>query len=109
MKLRACSIALLLAVPLLGAAHAQTPQSESPAAGTEPPDFWHRDTLTGDWGGLRTALVEQGVAFTASYVGEVWANVQGGIKRGATYDGVFLPQLDVDLDKLIASAVRRTR
>jgi len=101
MKLRACSIALLLAVPLLGAAHAQTPQSESPAAGTEPPDFWHRDTLTGDWGGLRTALVEQGVAFTASYVGEVWANVQGGIKRGATYDGVFLPQLDVDLDKLI--------
>jgi porin len=65
-----------------------------------PPSLWHRDTLTGDWGGLRTALSDQGVVFSATYIGEVLANVKGGIKRGATYDGLFLPQIDVDLEKL---------
>lgn len=48
----------------------------------EPSDFWHRDTLTGDWGGLRTALADQGVTISASYTAEVFANVQGGMKRG---------------------------
>ncbi len=46
-------------------------------------DFWHRDTLTGDWGGLRAALAAQGIAFSATYTGEV-----------------FEPQIDVDLDTL---------
>ena len=63
-------------------------------------DLWHRDTLTGDWGGLRTVLADIGVTFTASYIGEVFTNVQGGMKRGTTYDGLFLPQIDVDLEKL---------
>lgn len=67
----------------------------------EPSDFWHRDTLTGDWGGLRTALADQGVTISASYTAEVFANVQGGMKRGREYDGVFLPQVDVDLYNLI--------
>ena len=66
-----------------------------------PPDFWHQDTLTGDWGGLRTALADQGITFSATYTGEVFSNVQGGIKRGSTYDGEFQPQIDVDLEKLL--------
>jgi porin len=73
----------------------------SPADAEEPQDVWHRDTLTGDWGGLRTALAEQGVTISAAYTAEVFANVQGGIKRGAIYDGLFLPQLDADLEKLV--------
>jgi porin len=81
-------------------AHAQE-QTGEPAAAQERPDFWHRETLTGDWGGLRTALQDQGVAFSATYFGETFANVQGGIKRGASYDGLFEPQVDVDLDKLM--------
>jgi porin len=76
-------------------------QEEEPPPTDEPPGFWQRDTLTGDWGGLRTALEAQGVAFSVKYTGEVFANVQGGIKRGATYDGLFLPELDIDLEKLI--------
>ena len=75
--------------------------AQSPLEAIHPPiDVWNRDTLTGDWGGLRTALSDRGLAFTASYVGEVFANVQGGIKRGSTYDGLFLPQIDGDLEKL---------
>ena len=63
-------------------------------------DFWRRDTLTGNWDGLRDELADQGIVFTATYTGEVFANVKGGMKQGAEYDGQFLPQLDVDLDKL---------
>jgi Carbohydrate-selective porin, OprB family len=72
----------------------------APPTGSPPVDLWHRDTLTGDWGGLRTVLADIGGTFTASYIGEVFTNVQGGMKRGTTYDGLFLPQIDVDLEKL---------
>jgi porin len=95
------AVAGLLVLLIGGApAFAQRQESEPPPT-EEPPGFWQRDTLTGDWGGLRTALEAQGIAFTVKYTGEVFANVQGGIKRGATYDGLFLPELDVDLEKLI--------
>jgi len=67
----------------------------------EPHDFWHQDTLTGNWGGLRDTLAEHGVSITATYTGEVFGNVQGGIKRGSSYDGLFLPQIDVDFEKLL--------
>jgi porin len=103
MRIPSClySIASLLAV-LAGGVPANAQQAETePPPTEEPPGFWQRDTLTGDWGGLRTTLQQQGIAFTATYTGEVFANVQGGIKRGATYDGQFLPQLDIDLDKLL--------
>ena len=76
-------------------------QPEAPPTAQEPTDFWHRATLTGDWGGLRTTLEAQGIEISAAYTGEVFANVQGGIKRGATYDGLFQPQVDIDLDKLL--------
>ncbi len=79
---------------------AQQAETEPPPT-EEPPGFWQRDTLTGDWGGLRTTLQQQGIALSGTYTGEVFANVQGGIKRGATYDGLFQPQLDIDLDKLL--------
>ena len=64
-------------------------------------DIWHRDTLTGNWGGVRDDLADKGVTVTATYTAEVFGNVQGGIHRGATYDGLFLPQLDADLERLI--------
>lgn len=82
-------------------AQQQPAQAEAPAAGKAPADFWHRDTLTGDWGGLRTTLADQGIAISASYTAEVWGDVAGGIKRGATLDGAFLPQIDVNLDTLM--------
>ena len=65
------------------------------------PDFWHRDTLTGDWGGIRTTLAEQGVTFTLKYTSDLQANVAGGIRRGAVYDGLFEPEVDIDLDKAV--------
>jgi len=66
-----------------------------------PSDFWTQPTLTGDWGGLRPYLDRNGVAFTFSYTNDFLSNVGGGIKRGAVGLGVFLPQMDLDLKKLV--------
>src|SRR3954464_1266545 len=65
---------LALATPF---AAAQPLPAPAPASGSEPPDIWHRDTLTGDWGGLRSDLAARGVTLTATYTGELLANVRG--------------------------------
>lgn len=90
------NLGLITALLLTFALHAPGRADDQP-----PPDFWHQDTLTGDWGGLRTTLANQGIAISASYTAELWDNAQGGLKQGAAYDGLFLPQIDVDLDKLL--------
>jgi porin len=64
-------------------------------------DFWHRNDLTGNWDGLRDQFAAEGITFTMTYTGEMFANVSGGMKQGASYDGQLLPQVDVDLDKLL--------
>lgn len=95
-------VLMTLAALGLHSAPAAAQQSTQPAgaAPSAPPDFWHQDTLTGDWGGLRSELAKQGVALTLTYTPEVFANVAGGMKQGAAYDGALLAQVAVDLDKL---------
>jgi porin len=66
----------------------------------EPVEF-SQPTLTGDWGGLRSHLERNGVTFTLNYTNDFLANVRGGIGRGAVGLGVFQPQLDLDLGKLV--------
>ena len=90
-KLLACAVALA-AVFGFAPARAQS-------AGTAS-DFWHRDTLTGDWDGERSALSDHGITFSMTYAGDLQANVQGGIQRGAVYDSLLQPQVDLDLQKL---------
>ena len=63
-------------------------------------NLWTRSALSGDWGGLRSALDRNGVTFTFNYTNDFLANVRGGIGRGAVGLGVFQPQLDLDLGKL---------
>jgi porin len=75
-------------------AWAQAQRSDNPV----PPG---RLYSTGDWGGLRSYLERLGVTFTFSYTNDFLANVRGGIKTGATAIGIFQPQVDLDLQKLI--------
>jgi carbohydrate-selective porin OprB len=63
-------------------------------------NLWTRSALSGDWGGLRSALDRNGVTFTFNYTNDFLANVRGGIGRGAVGLGVFQPALDLDLGKL---------
>jgi porin len=68
---------------------------------SEPPPAAPVTTLTGDWGGLRSYLDRNGVTITLNYTNDFLANVRGGIGPGAVAIGIFQPQLDLDLQKLV--------
>jgi porin len=61
--------------------------------------LWTRGNLLGDAGGLRSTLWNYGITFGIQDFNEVWGNATGGIKRGATYDGVTLISVGVDTQR----------
>src|SRR5262249_54239086 len=87
------------ALSLLGAAFG-TPAWAQPHR-SEPPPASPPNTLTGDWGGLLSYLDSNCVTITLNYTNDFLANVRGGIGPGAVGIGVFQPQLDLDLNKLV--------
>ncbi|MBC3270653.1 MULTISPECIES: carbohydrate porin [unclassified Pseudomonas] len=58
--------------------------------------------MTGDWGGERTRLIEQGIDIKADYVGEMGANLNGGYNddKTARYADQFGLGVALDLQKL---------
>lgn len=77
----------------------------SPAARAEPaaaialpaPCASADDTLTGNWGGRRDTIASQyGITFCVQEQSEVFGNLRGGLRRGATYDGLTTASLKVD-------------
>ena len=91
------------AAALLLAGWAADCRSPASAQGqrSEPPSASPPATLTGDWGGLRSYLDRNGVTITLNYTNDFLANVSGGIRPGAVAIGIFQPQLDIDLQKLL--------
>lgn len=87
------TIALLTAAFPLHAEDA--PTAETP----EEKGFWERDTLTGNWGGLRDDLAERGLKFTSTYTGETLGNVSGGLRRRGVAAGLLQLDVDADLEK----------
>jgi carbohydrate-selective porin OprB len=85
------SAASASAADLVTKAPAQTPPQD---------DLWTRDKLTGDWGGLRTALHNRGIDFTFNYTGEI-LGMLGGIRQGVSYEHRLELWVDTDLDKLL--------
>jgi len=67
--------------------------------------IWNQSYLTGDWGGFRDTMLNNGVAITPVYLGEVAGNPSGGARQGVIYDGVLNTALDLDLDRLTHGAV----
>ena len=61
---------------------------------------WEGDHMSGTWGGWRTKLVERGVHLQAGYVGEVLWNASGGLRRGATYEGLLELGAEFDTELL---------
>ena len=57
-------------------------------------------TLTGEWGGLRTRLRDDGIDLTASYGTESASNVSGGAQHRVTETGQFVFGATVDAEKL---------
>jgi len=60
-----------------------------------------RSHLSGDWGGLRTRLLERGLVPFASYTTGFWSNLRGGLDPGVRYEGFADWGLDADLETLI--------
>ncbi len=56
--------------------------------------------LTGEWGGKRHALEEQGFEPFAIYTTEGWGNVNGGLKRGAKWNGLLNTGFEFDPEPL---------
>ncbi len=61
--------------------------------------LWTRGNLLGDAGGVRSGLWNLGITFGLQDVNEVWGNVSGGIRRGASYDGVTLMSVGLDTQR----------
>lgn len=63
-------------------------------------ETWRRNSLTGAWGGLRSDWAARGINVEAIYIGEIFANVDGGKDRGRDYLDVFDVRLLLDMNKL---------
>jgi porin len=57
--------------------------------------------LSGDWGGARTRLEQEGFKVTFQYWTDIAGNLVGGREQGFTYTDSFNLSLDFDLEKLL--------
>ena len=62
---------------------------------------WNAQTLTGDWGGIRSNLYNKGINLEFSHKSDVLDNVSGGIKRGAAWMGHTEARIKMDMEKLL--------
>jgi porin len=83
----------LTALPLCEV-HAQSLEQSLNAWANQP-------TLTGDWGGLRTQLTNDGVNVYGNILGQAGDDVAGGKRQGFDYAQQVMVGADFDLDKLI--------
>lgn len=99
-------------LPLLGAMlwllarglFADTSTVPAPAA-TAPTDVGPPANLTGNWGGLRDKLHDDGADFYAQYTSEALGNPYGGnYGQGAIYEGLLETRLSLDFEKMTGGA-----
>jgi porin len=71
------------------------------AAATPSVSLWDRETLTGDWAGVRTRLETVGITLSVQEQSEVWANLTGGLRTGTAANGLLTAALTVDLTRTL--------
>src|SRR5215470_17471476 len=81
------------------------PESAKASAGLLPvpdysADFWTREYLTGDWGGVRTSLADKGVQFGVEFNQYVQGVADGGFDRTTQYGGSVDYTLNLDLMRM---------
>jgi len=88
------------------AAEKEKSEEQEPAAGAaakpaEPaPDFWHQETMTGDWGGTRTRWKEKGVDLEFKLSNFVQGVASGGVSQSTVLNGKFEMWWKLDLGKV---------
>jgi porin len=99
------TISLLTFAPSAGA---QTAPAPAPAPPVSTIDWLKQPELTGDWGGRRTRLKQQGTNIQASFTQFFdWVPV-GDDNRGFDYGGKFDVKVDSDLSKHLWEGFRAT-
>jgi len=88
-------VLLLVCAATADAAPKHDPCACSPAK----PGFFRRDVLSGDWGGLRDDLHDDGITVAATYAAEVFA--APGLPRDAVMAGLAVLAIDADLATLL--------
>lgn len=73
-----------------------TSNSVAPTTGS----IWQQQYLTGDWGGERTRLEQEGILLTFEDRGDFLTDVTGGQTHHATYFGRFRASADFNFKKL---------
>jgi len=72
-----------------------------PALAQQAGDGWlSQPTLTGDWGGARSTLADDGISLRSHWTTESAGNVSGGHRQTARYTQQLDAGADFDLDKL---------
>ena len=66
----------------------------------QPVGIWDRDTLTGDWGGIRERWAKQGITPGLLEQSDLWGNLSGGQRTGVVYNGLTTLSLKLDLDTI---------
>jgi porin len=93
--------AILVSASALCVSHAFAGDSCCKTSCCETPSTENTYGLTGDWGGFRSTLKENGVEINGSYAGEIFGNPTGGKKHGSVLDGLLKLSLDVNLEKTV--------
>jgi porin len=80
------------------------PAAAQPQSQTVPAGLWTRSNLLGDMGGLRTTLGDYGVSLTLQDTETLLGNAAGGVKQGATMQGLTTATLQLDTQKAFGLA-----
>jgi porin len=94
--------------PPPGTIAAPSPPPQAAGSGQSTAGFLTQDLMTGDWGGERKKLADDGFTFTPTYVGEVLGNPSGGARQGVIYEGLLDLPLNFDLGKMDESLADTT-
>ncbi len=62
--------------------------------------FMNQPTMTGNWGGVRTSLGNDGINFVGQYIGQFGGDPIGGKQQGNAYNQQVIVGADWDLQKL---------
>lgn len=84
--------------------NASTHPQETDQAQDQTPGCDTGQYLTGDWGGWRCRLKQEGLDITGDYTSDTMFNVSGGKSRGGAYADSWGINFDFDLAKLIGLA-----
>lgn len=71
------------------------------AMGTTAAEEAFDDTLTRDWGGARTALLERGILVEAANTTDLFASVDGGVSGESTVSNLFELAVTADTEALV--------